>query len=197
MSKAILMSLIISLLSVGSLIGQDTVYYNLIPVSNGRIIFSRVIEIEDVSKEDLWLRVKMWGVDNYNSEKNALESEDKEIGFITYKGIMPITLHYQGGLLKGKKYTTYVNHTLKFFIKDGKVKVEISDLVSNMEVIGVEISQSFEEYYLMDVSQYSKSKQDKVLASIVNDAMDTNRQIEALFNSIQNELRSKNSDFNF
>jgi hypothetical protein len=102
--------------------------YEPFPSIDNKVNYTSIFDVEGSSKEKLFSKIKDWAVDAYKSEKTTLQAEDKEAGYIAYKGYIPVNSYYTGGLLKGKPYIINVYHTLKFYIKDEKVKIVFTDL---------------------------------------------------------------------
>src|SRR5258706_5530927 len=108
--------------------GQDSLLYNVFPLIKGKVNYTKIFEIDSAKKDQLFTKIKDWAVNSYVSQQATLQAEDKEAGYIAYKGYLPVTLHYTAGILKGKPYQVDVYHTLTFYIKDGKVKIVFTDL---------------------------------------------------------------------
>jgi len=120
-------------------IGQnapDLNFKSIFPYVDGKVVYERVYELDSVSKKEIFVRIKEWGQSTFVTQKGALQSEDSEMGYIFYQATKPTT-HYipKGwgfGLLEDKYITVDYNAqmAIKFYIKDEKFKVTISDITS-------------------------------------------------------------------
>jgi hypothetical protein len=106
--------------------GQDSLF-KIFPLQDGVVTYSSITDIKGKKKDEIFIRIKEWGVNSFKSSKNTLETEDKEIGFIAYKSFFETVDYYWGGISKGKPYKVNVYNTIKFYIKDEKLKVMITD----------------------------------------------------------------------
>jgi len=95
----------------------------IFPEESGSIIYSGVVTVDSVKKDELYVRAKKWFVDTYNSAKNVLQMEDKEAGIIVGKGLFDIPY----SLFIGSSIVS-VSHTIKIYTKDGKYKYEVTDI---------------------------------------------------------------------
>lgn len=121
--------LLISVFICAKSIAQDSLYKHL-PLEGGKVSYTRIIEVDSAKKDQLFTLIKDWAVDAYKSQKAAFQAEDKEAGYIAFKGYLPTRVKYHGGIVKGSSYRVDIYHTLKFYIKEGKVKIVFMDLES-------------------------------------------------------------------
>lgn len=118
-----------------------------IPNSVGPIKYDTVLSIQG-GKSVLFSRAKGWIVDNFKSSKNVIQSEDKEEGIIVCQGNLRYA--YKAYQVKrksvvedGTPWTDRVSFTLKFYGKDEKARVIVSDIVmidaSGLEVLNLSV----------------------------------------------------------
>lgn len=107
---------------------QEGLMFSIFPLQEGKVTYTKIIEAPGLDKGRIFTMVKDWAVDAYKSQKVAVQSEDKEGGYLAYKGFSKVVGKYSVGLLKGQPYALDVWHTLKFYIKEEKLKVVMSDL---------------------------------------------------------------------
>ncbi|MBL7709011.1 MAG: DUF4468 domain-containing protein [Chitinophagaceae bacterium] len=201
-----LIGLILCLSSFTETKGQDSLMYDVFPVIDTKINYTRIFEVDSTSKEQLFIKIKDWAVNNYKSQKATLQAEDKEAGYIAYKGYLQIVSTYSAGLLKGSKFYIDIYHTLKFYIKDGKVKIVFTDLEK--------VSHDFGSKFISDrnnkpidavpleslydgMKNLSPQKQEKFKASVKELAIELDTHFKNFLTSIMNEISKKGSEFDF
>ena len=113
---------------------------------------------------------------------------------------------YQGGIFSGSKYNADFYHTLKFYIKDNKLKIVFTDLAtlshdaaSNMMAsqTGKPTEQIAIEIWEKDVQIKNPKKLEKFTIANRKTAFDVNIQVKALLDNLIVFLRKKKSDFDF
>ena len=124
MLKSVILSGLLSLPLVAS--AQATLV-NALPVSaeTHRITYTGVVEVPGVSKDDLYTRATEWFAKTYNSSNAVLQMQDRAAGELVGKPVLPTTVrslgaNYPAGIVK---------YTISVYLKDGKYKYEITDLV--------------------------------------------------------------------
>jgi hypothetical protein len=90
----------------------------------GKIIYTEVVNMDSVKKDELFLRAKSCFVKLFKDANRVIQNEDKENGSITGKGLIEIHLKAVGLVVPGG----WVNFILNISVKDGKYKYNISDL---------------------------------------------------------------------
>ncbi len=89
-----------------------------VPFIDGMINYTRVVNIDSASKDDLYKRAKNWVVHNYVSPKNVIQVDDKEEGKIICTGTFVI--HFGGK-------TPSIRHTLEIDVKDNKYRYSMTN----------------------------------------------------------------------
>lgn len=97
--------------------------------------------IDSIAKDkfQLYDQMKIWIASNFKSSKNVIQSEDREAGFIICKGNIDYQLQYEivdeAGKRGNKKATSSsqivkgnCDFTLKFYCRDQKIKLVVSDV---------------------------------------------------------------------
>jgi hypothetical protein len=105
-------------------LAQDSLYLGLMPIVDGKVTYSKIFSADSLKKNDLFAIVKEYTVKRYNSEKSALQSEDKEAGFISYRGTFSYIDTLNFGLMREQSGLDVFDHRLTFYVKDGKVEME-------------------------------------------------------------------------
>jgi hypothetical protein len=104
---------------------------NILPVKESKVNYSEVITVDSASKDVLYNRAKRWYVDVYNSAQNVIQLDDKENGEIVGKGNFDVYWN-MGALVGTEKVAIY--HKLSIFLKDGRYKYEIADLIVHIQL---------------------------------------------------------------
>ena len=199
-------SFIIFLIFSHSAIAQDSLLYGIFPVIEGKVNYTQVVELDSLTKDQIFIKIKDWAVQSYKSQKVTLQAEDKDQGYIAYQGYLPIIMTYQAGLLTGSKYKVDLYHTLKFFIKDNKLKFVFTDLTtlshdvgSNMmaKETGKPTGQIAIEIWEKDLQIKNIKKLEKISIANKKNASEIDIQVKALLDNLLVFLRKKKSDFDF
>jgi len=99
--------------------GQEKLL-DILPLNDGVVTYTNVIQVDEVKKEELYSRAKKWFATTYKSSKDVIQLDDKENGEIVGKGNFKITYYARDPI---------VNHTITISVKDGRFKYVITDLV--------------------------------------------------------------------
>lgn len=113
---------------------QDVRWYNFVfpKNENQEIGFSKVIEIPNKAKDEIYDITKEWLVEVFNDAGEVIQIDDKNLGKIIAKGFFKTT------------YDDRVGFILKILIKDEKLKVDIYNLDIPFETWRPE---SFDKFY--------------------------------------------------
>lgn len=92
--------------------------------NNGNIVYSRVIEDIEGSKEDIYNKVLNFFAYNYNSSLDVIQVKDKEVGIVTGKGYFKDFSYSTIMLMISMNFSAY--HVLRVDIKDGRARAILS-----------------------------------------------------------------------
>lgn len=95
--------------------------------SEGDVLYSGSALVDSVGKDELYRRARLWVTTSYNSPKDVIQLDDKEVGTIIVKGIVQTVLHC-GVAAAANEY-----YTLKIEVKDGKYRYSLSDVTFGTE----------------------------------------------------------------
>lgn len=117
-------------------IGQDykTTGYQILPEINGKVVYTEVIIVDSASKNDLFVRAKIWLADKYKSANDVTQFSDKEAGELVAKGNLTIYWYTKGLISVATPVTVW--HTFKISVKDGKYKYEVSEFKGTYHMTG-------------------------------------------------------------
>lgn len=111
MRKTILAFIIFTAISM-TVFGQETLTY------------TEVVQVDSVSKDELYNRAKLWLANTYVNSKAVLQIDNKEEGQIICKALMI----YTPKIFSGSEQTKgTIRYTFKIYLKDGRYKYEITD----------------------------------------------------------------------
>jgi hypothetical protein len=90
-----------------------------LPIKDGKVTYTNVINIDSVRKDELFVRAKKWFATTYKSANDVIQMDDKDAGEIVGKGNMQIKYYARN---------PRISHTITISVKDGKYRYIISDL---------------------------------------------------------------------
>lgn len=99
---------------------------------NKNVTIAKIIEIEGLKKEDIYLRVLSYFTYNYSNGESVIQIQDKENGLIIGKGVYN-NVHVGISII-----TTEIDlsHIIRVDIKDGKARILITLTEYNSKMIG-------------------------------------------------------------
>lgn len=89
-----------------------------LPVQDGKIIYTDVLQVEGSAAADLFARAKRWYVKEYRNANEVIQMEDPERGEIIGKGIFKVVYFSR---------QPNIRHTVTIQVKDGRYRYEISN----------------------------------------------------------------------
>jgi hypothetical protein len=101
---------------------QGDTLVKIFPLADGQIRYEKIVDADTVNKGELMKRAKLWALNSLTSQKDALQTEDKDAGLLAYTSFFAIPYRSQVGAQVVQVDWRYWN-TLKMFFKDGKVKL--------------------------------------------------------------------------
>ena|SRR5690554_3645395 len=103
---------------------QSIAFSQNLPQLEGKIIFEKIFEKEQISKDRLFLLSKQFFVDSFKNSNYVIKSEDKEAGQIIGKGFADMS-YFRGNSIIGTLYP--MHFTIQTDVKDGKARIRIYD----------------------------------------------------------------------
>lgn len=219
MNKFTFLSCLIILISVNTMGQQrvstsDSLLYSIFPVEVGHVTYQKVIEVPGKLKGDIYKVIKAWAASAFVSQKDALQSDDLNTGLVIYKFNFPSS--FESPKIDG--VSTIINTTywqnLKFYIKDGRLKVVIDNIKVDIEEGG--------SYYISTYTVDSKEIAEKAIKDYkksmkVTDKMESkmrdnaarydqevfgnfkvaDKEIKEIIASIEKSMKSGKSEFDF
>lgn len=82
--------------------------------------YKEVVELDSVSKEQLYDRAKIWLVSNFRDANSSSQIDNKELGNLSGKGVFNIYLTMN---------TRYVRYNISFDFKDGRYRYIINQFI--------------------------------------------------------------------
>jgi hypothetical protein len=88
---------------------------------NSYPVYSKVVEVEGINKDELWQRVNDYFIYTYRSGKDVIQFQDKENGQIIGRGLFDTRVRSGLGL-----YDYDCWHILKVEVRDEKIRITVS-----------------------------------------------------------------------
>ncbi len=89
----------------------------ILPVKDGAVTYTEVVQTDSLNKETLYLRAKKWFVGTYKSANDVIQLDDKEGGEITGKGIFKIDYYTRN---------PSISHTVTISVKNGRYRYVVT-----------------------------------------------------------------------
>jgi hypothetical protein len=86
--------------------------------------FSKVIQADSLDKTSIYVALRAWFSEMYNSSNKVIQMDDKDAGVIIGKG----TTQYNYGGMVYSCYEGWINYTIKVQVRDGRYKAELSNI---------------------------------------------------------------------
>lgn len=172
---------------VGTSIGQT------LPIDpqTKKIVFTEIIKVDSVSKDELYSRAREWFARTFVSSKNVLEMDDRQAGKLIGNGAK--SGFYYGLLMTPVDYT--LTYEISVYIKDGRYKYEIADFVNDENKYG---SFSLDELSIGNKLMNKKGEYRSTIKPFIEDVIKTGNRLseslKAAMSLTSKELESK-SDF--
>jgi hypothetical protein len=226
--KKLILTLGIFLLLFNSSFSQeipDSSFRSIFPRNEeNKVEYVKIIEVDSLSKKEISLRIKEWAINNFNSQKAALQSEDLETGYMLYQATRTNTYNIPKGWgfpVIGSKIYTITSETkfsINFYIKDNKFKIVVNNIKDRyISAYGVwyevvrttsgeraidEPSTEIEDAGLKPLNDYLTNTDDKKYIVRLNFSAklwrEVDREIKDLIENIKSSLTiKKKSAFNF
>lgn len=152
----------------------------------GNVTFSKVIEIGDVDKGELYTRALSYFTYNYNSGDDVIQIKDKEKGLIIGKGIYSNV--HTGGTLVISSFN--VLHILRIDIKNGKVRVIITIQEYKVKVSDGKSIPNYNTFSVSERFPFSKDAQKKIMCNVI---YNTVQKVKESFAAIEKSLKEGNT----
>lgn len=203
----------------------DTTFRSIFPRNEENLVqYEKIIELDSLSKKDISLRIKEWAINNFNSQKAALQSEDLEAGYILYQATTTNTYTIPKGWgfpLIGSKILSITNETkfsINFYIKENKFKIVVNNIINRglsangiwYDVVSTSVGERkidapavpVEDAGLNAMAEYYDNKDEKKYIVRLNFAANIWRDIDLSIRNmligLENSTKSiKKSPFNF
>lgn len=106
---------------------QEHKFLEIFPVVDNDICYTEVIQMKDISKDELYTRAHTWFVNAFKSAKDVIQMQDKEAGKIMGKGAFQCSI---GALLPALDMTV----TITIIAKDGRYKYILNNFIRHYSV---------------------------------------------------------------
>ncbi len=116
--------------------GQNEKLFDILPIKEGKVIYTDVVIVDSTDKVKLYSKVKKWFIEQYKSAKDVIQLDDKENGEVIGKGFFET--NWQNSFISELKVNVW--HTIKIYIKDNRFKYEITNFTLKYYVGGTRYS---------------------------------------------------------
>lgn len=166
----------------------------IFPLKDSSIYYEKVINLDSVTKDEIFKRIKFWAVDNITSQKYALQAEDKQEGYIIYR--TSFLVPFNNPPIKNLKNTTSswgFNCILKFLVKDGKAKVSMYDYTMGNESVGFTSILNYKQQSEDLLKGYKMNKKylDQLFAEARNTFIRMDKQSYDILNQVEKSIKTK------
>lgn len=154
------------------------------------ITFTHINTVQDISKQIIYERVKLWSVSSFKNVSGALQLDDKESGLLAYDAsAQELSPNAPKTDVTWKLVEWFHKYTFKFKIqiKDGKYKVDITDIKST------DAAGEYHELTLNKIApyKYTFSKQSKADREWADMKVTFENFISKFFISLDKEITKK------
>lgn len=179
--------------------GQDSLLYNIFPVTENKVIYERIIDAPGQSKDTLYLKAKMWALSAFKSQKAAFQTEDKEGGLIAYNTFFSTIFTAPPMLgIKIRAEWQYWSQ-VRIYLKDGRAKVVVEN--EKLTIIN-QANKKYDDSYRLytfknDVDEAykknmaSKKYREKYWENAMENFKDADSRYKSLMASLEDILISK------
>lgn len=145
-----------------------------IPLKDGDIFYDKIITAPGVKKDELFIRIRQWFVENFNSPGSVLGVNDEVNGLLTGNGAYEYS---DEAALYGASHDGYIHFVINIAVKDGKFRVQIYNFVAKGErsflgFLETVPSVTEEEYNMNDIyAAYKEGKRGKKYTRLYMESM--------------------------
>lgn len=127
----------------------NPIYDEFLPVIDGKITFSEVVQVDSLSKNDIFLRANDWIIKTFNSPKDVIQLSDKDAGKVVCKTFTGATV--------GKGWNKVTIDPLFYLLtieaRPGRYKITATNFIHQYSVglgaVKTSGSNPLESYYLL------------------------------------------------
>lgn len=120
----------------GALAAQER--HHLLPLVDGKIHFSEIVEVDGADKDSLYSRAKLWFASKFASA-DALTLDDRQNGVLLGRGRVLVKENEVGVrtlISQGQYVEKTWDSVVKIQVKDGRYKVDFYDIVYTFSMPG-------------------------------------------------------------
>jgi hypothetical protein len=150
--------------------------------------YSKVIEIPNTPKNQLYNSVKQWLASTYKSLNNVTQLDDKDNGVFIGKG----TMTWRSETFSMQCSTGYIDYQIKVQVKDNKLKIELSDFQHHAKITS---SSACTLGLITDKEEYKSGIFGGPFNKVWNQMKtDTKNYFDEMSNSLQTSFKSSKKD---
>ncbi len=145
----------------------------------GQIEFSEVVQVEGISKDDLFNNAVRWFAEAFKDAKEVIQLKDKESGEVFGKG----NFDFSNVALAFSCYSGEITFTIQVLVKDGRYKVIMSDFIHKA------VSNSQCDFGYISNGEFCTSNQGQQTKWKVNICSDIKNDIQSTVNTLLASLK--------
>jgi hypothetical protein len=153
---------------------------DILPLKDGRVNYTAVIEMPNTSKDELYNRAKLWFVKTFKDSKEVLQIDDKENGKIVGKGNSKIYWNYSG-LAAPTEVSLW--QLFDISIKENKIRIIITDI--NCKYFVTSTAYTISSFMNVSIEEWATKKNGKIIRP-----ENTTKFFESVDKDIQSTLNS-------
>lgn len=168
----------------------NPIYHEVLPIVDGVITFSEVVQVDSLSKDEIFIRANSWIVKTFKSAKDVIQLNDKDAGKIICKTLTSATI--------GKGFNKITMDPVFFLItievRPGRYRIMASEFIHqyniNLGYTNTTGENLLESYYLLKEPTKKEFEANIAIAEIISN------NIYDIFGSASYEI-TKNVDDNW
>ena len=165
------------------ILAQDKLL-GILPLKDGKVTYSNVVQLKDVSKDVMYNRIKHWFADTYNSGKDVIQIDDKETGEIIGEGCFKSSWRARFFFAQ----SVNIWKTIKIQLKEDRFRYEITDFrIKNYFIPSQNASVKDAGVPLEEWNKGHDSKNKKFYPKIASE-------MTLLINSLESAVKNKKDD---
>lgn len=174
---------IITLFICNAIHAQDKMF-DVLPLQDGKVVYTGVVEVDSANKDVLYSRAKKWFAEEYKSAQNVIQLDDKDAGEVLGKGLFK---SYFTVFMEAQDVSVY--HTVKIYVKDNKYKYEITDF--NVKFYVAPSKYNSAANYDDQLENFVKGRNKNNMHKM---SMNIDSQVQDMIASLEKDMKSKSSD---
>ncbi|MDR2003986.1 MAG: DUF4468 domain-containing protein [Prevotella sp.] len=121
------------------LLAQENPFTDVFPITDGKVNYTEVIQVENKNASELYKNAKIWLVDAFKSSKDVIQNDDRDNFIVIGKGFFDGYGHNKS--ITNAKYW----FTIRIDCRDNRYKYTITDFIYEFDVTVLGITTHYKE----------------------------------------------------